>query len=425
MKLIFLVLAALAAFVALWYLAHLEGGSGTVSIDMFGVQGQFDGWMILAGLLLCFVVLYVLFRLLGAFLGAPKTIKKYNAKRRVERAHNSTARGYSSLIEGDWDQAEKTLLSQIDDHPSPALNYLAAANAAQQREDYPARDKYILNALDASPRDRLAIGLTKARLLYQSGQLEDALETLNKLRRLSPNNPRVSRLLVEVGRQAGDWEGVNRSLKNARTTKALPAEELHEIELESNQRLLSLPPPPGSLNPVKDIDSRYKQLPAARRADAKVLETYAGELMKADAHDKAEKVVRKSLNKRWDQGLIKLYGNISSTKPEEQLKQAETWAANHPDDPDLLLTLGRLAIQNKIWGKARTYLENCISHGGQHEAHRELGQLFEQLGESDLALTTYRLGMDRVATADSSSSKELIASDSASQAAVARLEHDV
>ncbi len=423
MKLIFFVLAALAAFVGLWYFAH--GDSGTVAIDMLGVQRQLPGWMVIAALLIGFVILYFLFRIIGALLGAPKTIKKSNAKRRVDKAHNSTARGYSSLIEGDWDKAEKTLLSQIDDHPSPALNYLAAANAAQQREDYAARDKYILNALDASPRDRLAIGLTKARLLYQSGQLEEALETLNKLKRLSPNNPRVSRLLVEVGRQAGDWEGVNRALKNARTTKALPAEEIHEIETESNRKLLSLPPPPGSLNPVKDIDSRYKQLPAARRGDARVLETYAGELMKVDAHDKAEKVIRKSLNKRWDQGLVLLYGNIESTKPEDQLKQAETWAANHPDDPDLLLTLGRLAVQNKIWGKARTYLENCIAHGGKQEAHRELGKLFEQLGESELALTTYRSGMDRaVITDESGSSTAMIASDTANSG-VARLEHDV
>jgi len=423
-KLIFLVLAALAVFCSLWYFAH-SGDTGVIAIDMWGVQKQLDGWIAIAGLLLAFVAFYIVFRLLGLLLGSPKAISKSNARRRVDKAHNSTARGYASLIEGDWDGAEKTLLSNIDNHPSPALNYLAAANAAQQREDYSARDKYILQALDSSPRDRLAIGLTKARLLYQSGQLEDSLETLNKLKRLSPNNPRVSRLLVEVGRQAGDWEGVNRSLKAARNTKALPAEEIHEIEVESNQRLLALPPPPGSLNPVKDIDARYKQLPLARRGDARVLETYAAELVKVGAHDKAEKAVRKSLNKRWDQGLVNVYGHINSSKPEEQLKHAETWAANHPDDPDLLLTLGRLAIQNKIWGKARTYLENCIAHGGQKEAHRELGKLFEQLGESELALTTYRSGMDRALTDSSSgaSSTAMIASEPT--AAVAQLEHDV
>ena len=428
MKLFIFVLAALAAFVGLWFFAHQD--SGTVAVDMLGIQRQIPGWMAIAALLIGFSVFYVLFRVLGAVLGAPKTIKKSVAKGKVDRAHNSTARGYSSLIEGDWKKAESTLLSNIDHHPNPVLNYLAAANAAQQREDYDARDRYIISALDSSPRDRLAIGLTKARLQYQAGQIEDALETLTKLRRLAPNNPRVNRLLVEVGRQAGDWEGVNRSLKAARNTKALPAEEIHEIELESDRRLLALPPSPGSLNPEKDIDSRYKQLPIARRGDPRVLEAYAQELMKVGAFDKAEKAVRKSLNKRWDQGLVTVYGRIESSAPEEQLKHAESWAANHPDDPDLLLTLGRLAIQNKIWGKARTYLENCIAHGGQEGAHRELGQLFEQLGESELALNTYRSGMDRVLAADGSADgrtgQAMIAADpSSSPTTLPQLEHEV
>jgi len=319
-------------------------------------------------------------------------LKKKSQTSAIAKAHRETSRGYASLIEGDWVKAERQLMTNIDKNPTPMLNYLAAANAAQQRDDYEGRDGYIKKALAASPRERLAIGLTKARLQYQAGQLEDSTTTLKKIQAFAPRNPRVLRLVTEVGQASGDWETVLAALPAARRSKALSADELDELEVKANKEVLALPAATADTDEGQEVDRRFDSLSRAKRKDPRV------------NHDKAELVVRNMLKKNWDSELVYLYGLANSSKPDQALKTAETWTKNHQDDPDLLLTLGRLAKQNKIWGKARSYLESCIAAGGRDEAHRELGQLLEQLGEDKDAIKAYRRGMDRFVASDSNSS---------------------
>ncbi len=90
---------------------------------------------------------------------------------------------------------------------------------------------------------------------------------------------------------------------------------------------------------------------------------------------------------------------MQASDPAAQFKTAESWLDENRADPDLLLSLGRLAMQNRLWGKARSYLEASIGAGGRAEAYRELGQLLEQLGETEQARDCYRQGMERVVAA--------------------------
>jgi HemY protein len=59
----------------------------------------------------------------------------------------------------------------------------------------------------------------------------------------------------------------------------------------------------------------------------------------------------------------------------------------------LLLTLARLCLQAKLWGKARSYLEESIAILPKVAAYQELGLLLEQLGEPDKALECFRTGL--------------------------------
>jgi HemY protein len=58
-----------------------------------------------------------------------------------------------------------------------------------------------------------------------------------------------------------------------------------------------------------------------------------------------------------------------------------------------LLTLGRLSLRARLWGKARGYLEACIAREGPAQAYRELGQLLERMREPERALEVYRGGL--------------------------------
>jgi HemY protein len=58
-----------------------------------------------------------------------------------------------------------------------------------------------------------------------------------------------------------------------------------------------------------------------------------------------------------------------------------------------LLSLGRLCKHNKLWGKARSYLNASIGIKPHSDAYKELGQLLEQLNEHSQAVECYHKGL--------------------------------
>jgi HemY protein len=65
---------------------------------------------------------------------------------------------------------------------------------------------------------------------------------------------------------------------------------------------------------------------------------------------------------------------VRGSDPARQLQTAEGWLKEHPADPSLLLTLGRLCLQTSLWGKARDYLESSLRLQRNPEACAELAR---------------------------------------------------
>ena len=134
-------------------------------------------------------------------------------------------------------------------------------------------------------------------------------------------------------------------------------------------------------------------MPRALRKHPQLLGDYAGYLQELGEHLRAEKLLREALREHWDASLIETYGLLEMPEPGKQLSHLEKLLIEHPDDPTLLLTLGRLSLRAQLWGKARGYLEACIGRNGPPQAFRELGQLLERMREPELAIEVYRRGL--------------------------------
>ncbi|RRQ21861.1 heme biosynthesis protein HemY [Thiohalobacter thiocyanaticus] len=76
-----------------------------------------------------------------------------------------------------------------------------------------------------------------------------------------------------------------------------------------------------------------------------------------------------------------------------QLSQLEEWLKEQPRNPVLLQAAGRLAILNRLWGKARNYLEAALEIQPTVEGYQLLGSLLEELEEPDQAAVCFRKGM--------------------------------
>ena len=117
---------------------------------------------------------------------------------------------------------------------------------------------------------------------------------------------------------------------------------------------------------------------------------YVDRLMKSGAPARAEEVLSNALSRQWRPAWVALYGILDTGDPAQRLRRAEKWLGSHGDDRDLLLALGRLSRRCSLWGKARQYLETCVSGNGSSEALDELALTLEAIGERDEALKYYR-----------------------------------
>ncbi len=126
-----------------------------------------------------------------------------------------------------------------------------------------------------------------------------------------------------------------------------------------------------------------------------MVDVYSNMLIDQGEQEEVEALLRSTLEKCWSPQLVERYGSLQDTDHVAQLATAENWLNEHSGDSVLLYTLGRLCLRNRLWGKARSYLEASIGAGGklQPDAYRELGGLLEQLGEADAAMECYRNGL--------------------------------
>ena len=101
-------------------------------------------------------------------------------------------------------------------------------------------------------------------------------------------------------------------------------------------------------------------------------------------------VVLNALKKNWDPALIPYYGKLKSEHTNKQIDRAESWLKKYPNNPQLLLCLGRLCIQQKLWGKAQDYLNSALDIAAVPEVYFEFGRLFEATDNPKAALESYR-----------------------------------
>jgi len=394
--LLVLVTLALAVAAALFFME--DPGYVLITLKPWSVEVSLALFIVL--LALTFLVLYFVIRTLVRMWNSPRNIRESRHRRREGKAQQLRARGMLELIEGDWSRAEKHLLSYLPYADNQVLNFIGAAHAAHSQGRLEARDAYLRKAREAAPNHALEIGLTQALLQYRSGEYTQALETLEPLRHRNPRNAKILGLTIKTCEELEDWHQLMNLLPAARKHNALPERELDRLQKLAAVNTLSRAEP-------ERLEHEWKKLPKSEQSDTDLLAAYAERQLQLGRMDEVEALLRKAINRSWEPDWVRLYGRVVSSDLSSQLKTAEQWAAQHPDDPELMLALARICLNHELWGKARSYLEACIGAGGTVEAYHELGRLLEQLDDPDKALAYYRDGLKKAASPASTTARQI------------------
>jgi HemY protein len=383
-RLIWLLLfLAVAAGLYLLSLA-IEADRGYVLFAYKGFRYQSGLWAFL-GLLVVVVVLYYLIKwTLRLLLSSTRLANPWSRLHRNRRARLASEQGMQDLAEGRWARAQRQLTRAAEADDRPLMYYLGAARAAGKLGQHEQSDALLERALNKQPQAELAIALTHAELQRNRGDSEAALETLQAMRERHPGHHLVLRQLQRLYLQRHDWSALLGLLPELRKEKALPAAELDELERETWRGRLADAGQAGqgsAETALQPLTQAWQQLSAPLRQEPELIATYVEQLRRLGAQEEAEEVLRSALKRGYDSRLARFYGVLRGADPARQLQIAELWLKEHPQDPALLLTLGRLCLQNQLWGKARDYFETSLKLERHPETCAELARLLAQLGE--------------------------------------------
>lgn len=387
MKLLFMSLLVLIGAVAFALLLRDDSGHVLLSYGDWTVETSL--LLLIAAVLLLFLALYYTIRLWAGLRGLPQGVRRWRRRRRNAKVQISYKRGMIALAEGHWPEAEKWLLKYVHHSETPALHYLAAAEAAEAQGSHVRRDSYLRAAFEHDRKAEVAVGLAQAGYQLRYRKTAEAAALLTRLHLTLPKHPAVLKKLMEAAIAEESWGRVLELVPELQRHNVLPVAKVEELQATAYRALLV---DAGQRQDADAVRALWERVPRAIKRNEDVLFDYARALTAADALSGAElePLLAEAITRRWSGPLVYAYGLVGGSNLSGQLATAERWLKHHPRDAVLLLTLGRLCVRNQLWGKGRSYLEASLGIEPQPETYRELGALLEKLNNNSGALECYR-----------------------------------
>lgn len=388
MRTLLLLILVLVASVSVALVVMKDPGYALFSYGNYTLETTLS----LFGLVLLVAVygIYLVMHTLGSIWWLPERLFRWQHQRQSQHAREGLYAGLTELAQGNWRAAERRLLRYVRHSETPLLNYLGAARAAQHQGSLERRDRYLRLAHEQAAATAVAVELAQAELQIDSGQREQALATLELLRDRDSDNPYLLKLIAGLYEQLNDWNRLRDLLPSLQKHQVLNKTEMADKELDVIQHQLQQA---ARSNKAGDLQQVWDSVPDNLQFNEALLLEYGRQLMKLEAGDEAVTLIARALTQRWSEGLVHLFGMLPGSDPQRQLEIAEAWTREHGRDPILQLSLGRLSLRNRQWGKARIYLETSISLLPRAETYKELGILLEHLGDQDAARNCFREGV--------------------------------
>jgi HemY protein len=388
----YLLALLLVLVVAVSVVPLLMQDPGSVIITYADVSIETTLTFLIIAIILSLIVLSIIYRVIKLALGFPDFMFRRGQQRFMERSQKNFYLGLTELARGHWKRAEKLLVSSFEGSGDHLLAYLGAARAAQYQGEHERRDQYLKRAHGLSAEAELATGLTQAELQIRQGQNERALATLSRLSQAYHDNPYLLELLLQLYLQLGEWERLRDHLPNFIKANVIDVERASALEVEAALQILRNNARQGGIERVlTDWDALAYKL----KENVALVTECASQLLALQAHDQAEKILKKAIEHHWNNELVKLYGQVKSQDAQAQLAFAESWTEDHAQDASVQLALARICLHNQLLGKARFHLEASVEMGADADTYYELASLLEQLNDHHAAQHCYQEGLTR------------------------------
>ena len=370
----FLIIAAIVVAVA-WAVSLLPGSVSAQFGDLT-YEASTPVTVLLAAIL--FVLLYILFRLLGALFRSPRQLGARRARRTRARGDRAVTRALVALAAGDAVAARREaerVRASLGEQPV-ALLLAASAGRLAGRE---AEAETAFQALAARP-DAAFLGLRGLlRQAIARGDLDGAADLARRAEAAQPGAAWLRTERLELALRTGAWQDALRLAPPERSAQraALGAAAADATSDANEARRLA--------KAAWDADPKFA--PAAL--------AYARRMREMGR----ERVVQEVLRRAWaaaPQPDLAEFALQPHRDPLVRVKAGKSFVQDAPNSADSHLLLARLALDAGLFGEARRYLDAAAATGLRE---RRLYVLKADLAEAEDDPTAARDALREAATA--------------------------
>lgn len=384
-KVLFLMLILLAGLVAGPY---LSGKQGYVLIS----TANHDIEMTIPTLVIIFVlslaVVYLVQAAISRFCSLNKSTYGWFSRRKRLKAEKQTLAGLIKMDEGDYAKAEKLIGKNAKHATEPVLNFIKAAEAAQQKGDEFSANKYLIEATKLAGNDNLVVELARTRILLQQGKLSAARSSIDSLLLLAPYNPEVLRLAVDIYLQSKAYTSLGELFGRVENKLNYSQEKLQQLRRQIEDGLQD-----EKLNEegVDGLLAWWEQQSRKRQNDLYAKTGMVKRLIAANDHESAYEIALEAIKKVDGKAerltLLQSLACLQTENSNKLIKILEKQLANC-NDSELQLaynrTLGYLVLRQNEFKQAKIYLDNVLQHpvATKAEDYSVAAYVYEQLGEN-------------------------------------------
>lgn len=387
-RVLFLMLVLLAGLIAGPY---LSGKQGYVLIETGHYNIEMSITMLVVFFVIAMAIIYGIELVITRFCRLSSDTYHWFSRRKRAKAQKQTIEGLMRMNEGDYSKAEKLIGKNAKHSDEPVLNFIKAAEAAQQHGDEFTANRYLIEATEIAGTDSLIVELARTRILLQQGKLPAARSSVDSLLVMTNRNKEVLRLAVEIYLKSKAYGALDNILDQVESSGLYSAEEFMALQRQVEAGLLD-----EKMNEegVDGLLAWWNDQPRKRRHDLGVKIGLIQRLIDCNDHETAYELTLEVLKKvdeqRPENQLI--CAQIARLQPEDNsklIKLMEKRASKATKHTQCCINraLGYLYVRNNDFTNASEAFKKVIANKSQLEVTdvNIATYVFEQVGELSLA----------------------------------------
>lgn len=344
---VLLLFALLLAGIVLGPVVAGHQGYVLIQTDNYNIETSVTGLVII--LILAMVVLFVVEWLLRRIMRTGAHTRGWFTGRKRRRARKQTEQALLKLAEGDYQQVEKLMSKNADHAEQPVVNYLLAAEAAQQRGDEARANQHLERAAELAGNDVIPVDITRTRLHLARNENHAARHDVDRLLEVAPRHPEVLRLAEQAYTRTGAWGSLLEIIPSM--AKADVGDDEHRALLEQ-QAWIGLMDQARADQGSEGLKTWWKNQSRKTRRQTALQVAMADHLIECNDHDTAQQIIIDGLKRQYDDRLTLLIPRLKTNNPEQIEKILRQQIKTAGDRPLLWSTLGQSLMKHGEWQEA-------------------------------------------------------------------------